>query len=122
MPPPAKVPRKKKVGRPAFKRKDIPETFFRYYDAYKYGFWTKQHFAWYIGVSRPTLDRYLKFINAKKPFMSNAENKKFRKQHNIETIADIIDFVDFLKAYEKATLLKEKEDRKKEKASIKNPE
>lgn len=122
MPPPAKVPRKKKVGRPAFKRKDIPETFFRYYDAYKYGFWTKQHFAWYIGVSRPTLDRYLKFINAKKPFMSNAENKKFRKQHNIETIADIFEFVDFLKAYEKATRLKEKEDRKKEKASIKHPE
>ena len=39
--------------------------FYRYYDAYKYGFWNKQEFALFLGVSRPTLDRYLDKIKAK---------------------------------------------------------
>ena len=50
--------KKRKVGRPAFSRKNIPEGFFRYYDAYRFGFWNKREFSEYLGVSRPTLDRY----------------------------------------------------------------
>lgn len=64
MPPVGKSVKKKKrpVGRPAFSRKDIPEGFFRYYDAYRYGFMNKREFAEFLGVSRPTLDRYFETI------------------------------------------------------------
>ena len=83
MPPPVKIRRKKKVGRPAFKRKDIPQIFFTYYDAYKYGFWNKQDLAYFVGVSRPTLDRYFKTIEAKPPVVTKAENKKLQLQYRV---------------------------------------
>ena len=98
-PPKKRTLRKKKVGRPAFSRKDIPETFFRYYDAYKYGFWNKQEFALFLGVSRPTLDRYLDKIKAKKPLVSRAENKKMRRKLGIDdnNLRQLLAFADSLK-------------------------
>ena len=93
MPPPVKVRRKKKVGRPAFKRKDIPQIFFTYYDAYKYGFWNKQDLAYFVGVSRPTLDRYFKAIKAKPPVVTKAENKKLQLQYNVgDSLEEKLDF------------------------------
>ena len=93
MPPPAKVRRKKKVGRPAFKRKDIPQIFFTYYDAYKYGFWNKQDLAYFVGVSRPTLDRYFKTIEAKPPVVTKAENKKLQLQYRVgDSLKEKLDF------------------------------
>ena len=93
MPPPAKVRRKKKVGRPAFKRKDIPQIFFTYYDAYKYGFWNKQDLAYFVGVSRPTLDRYFKTIEAKPPVVTKAENKKLQLQYRVgDSLEEKLDF------------------------------
>ena len=41
--------KKRKVGRPAFSRNNIPEGFFRYYDAYRFGFWNKREFSEYLG-------------------------------------------------------------------------
>jgi len=93
MPPPVKVRRKKKVGRPAFKRKDIPQIFFTYYDAYKYGFWNKQDLAYFVGVSRPTLDRYFKTIEAKPPVVTKAENKKLQLQYRVgDSLEEKLDF------------------------------
>ena len=93
MPPPVKVRRKKKVGRPAFKRKDIPQIFFTYYDAYKYGFWNKQDLAYFVGVSRPTLDRYFKTIEAKPPVVTKAENKKLQLQYRVgDALEEKLDF------------------------------
>lgn len=93
MPPPVKVRRKKKVGRPAFKRKDIPQIFFTYYNAYKYGFWNKQDLAYFVGVSRPTLDRYFKAIKAKPPVVTKAENKKLQLQYNVgDSLEEKLDF------------------------------
>ena len=90
--------KKRKVGRPAFSRKDIPEGFFRYYDAYRYGFWNKREFAEYLGVSRPTLDRYFDTINAKPPIVSKAENKRLTKKYCVgSTVGDKIAFYEFLK-------------------------
>lgn len=98
-PPKKRTLRKKKVGRPAFSRKDIPEEFFRYYDAYKYGFWNKREFADYLLVSRPTLDRYFKTIHAKPPLVSKAENKKLQAKYGIgDTLYDKLKFCDMLKA------------------------
>ena len=95
-----KTLRKKKrtVGRPAFSRKDIPEGFFRYYDAYRFGFWNKREFAEYLCVSRPTLDRYFETINAKPPIVTKAENNRLRKQYGVGNhISDIIRFYEILK-------------------------
>ena len=93
MPSPVKVRRKKKVGRPAFKRKDIPQIFFTYYDAYKYGFWNKQDLAYFVGVSRPTLDRYFKTIEAKPPVVTKAENKKLQLQYRVgDSLEEKLDF------------------------------
>ncbi len=93
MPPPVKIRRKKKVGRPAFKRKDIPQIFFTYYDAYKYGFWNKQDLAYFVGVSRPTLDRYFKTIEAKPPVVTKAENKKLQLQYRVgDSLEEKLDF------------------------------
>lgn len=100
MPPISKPVKKKKrkVGRPAFSRKDIPEEFFRYYDAYRYGFWNKREFAEYLCVSRPTLDRYFETINAKPPIVTKAENNRLRKQYGVGNhISDIIRFYEILK-------------------------
>lgn len=90
--------KKRKVGRPAFSRKDIPERFFRYYDAYRYGFWNKREFAEHLGVSRPTLDRYFETVNAKPPLVTKAENNRLRKQYGVGNhISDIIRFYEILK-------------------------
>ena len=90
--------KKRKVGRPAFSRKDIPERFFRYYDAYRYGFWNKREFAEHLGVSRPTLDRYFETVNAKPPLVSKAENNRLRKQYGVGNhISDIIRFYEIIK-------------------------
>ena len=90
--------KKRKVGRPAFSRKDIPERFFRYYDAYRYGFWNKREFAEHLGVSRPTLDRYFETVNAKPPIVTKAENNRLRKQYGVGNhISDIIRFYEILK-------------------------
>lgn len=90
--------KKRKVGRPAFSRKDIPEEFFRYYDAYRYGFWNKREFAEYLCVSRPTLDRYFETINAKPPLVSKAENNRLRKQYSVgDDIRDLLEFYKILK-------------------------
>ena len=90
--------KKRKVGRPAFSRKDIPEGFFRYYDAYRFGFWNKREFSEYLGVSRPTLDRYFETINAKPPIVTKAENYRLRKQYGVGNhISDIIRFYEILK-------------------------
>lgn len=101
MPPvskPVRRKKKRKVGRPAFSRKDIPEEFFRYYDAYRFGFWNKREFAEYLLVSRPTLDRYFKTIQAKPPVVSKAENKRLRKEMAIgEGLREAIDFYKALK-------------------------
>lgn len=90
--------KKRKVGRPSFSRKDIPERFFRYYDAYRFGFWNKREFSEYLGVSRPTLDRYFETINAKPPIVTKAENNRLRKQYEVGNhISDIIRFYEILK-------------------------
>lgn len=100
MPPVSKPGKKKKrkVGRPAFSRKDIPEQFFRYYDAYRFGFWNKREFAEYLCVSRPTLDRYFETINAKPPLVSKAENNRLRKQYGVaDDMRELLDFYKILK-------------------------
>lgn len=90
--------KKRKVGRPTFSRKDIPEGFFRYYDAYRYGFWNKREFAEYLCVSRPTLDRYFETINAKLPIVTKAENNKLRKQYGVSNhMDDLLRFYEILK-------------------------
>lgn len=100
MPPVSKTTKrkKKKVGRPAFSRKDIPERFFRYYDAYRFGFWNKREFAEHLWVSRPTLDRYFETIGAKPPLVSKAEHNRLKKQYNVsDDIRDLIEFYKILK-------------------------
>lgn len=92
-PPKKRTPRKKKVGRPAFSRRDIPRAFFHYYEAYKFGFWNKQEFAFFLQVSRPTLDRYFKTIKAKPPVVSKAENKKLQKKMRIgDSLKEKVEF------------------------------
>lgn len=90
--------KKRKVGRPAFSRKDIPEEFFRYYDAYRYGFWNKREFAEYLLVSRPTLDRYFNAIQAKEPVVSKAENNRLKKEMGVgNDLKELIAFYKILK-------------------------
>ncbi|MBQ2976968.1 MAG: hypothetical protein IJE17_05730 [Clostridia bacterium] len=101
MPPISKPVKKKKrkVGRPTFSRKDIPEEFFRYYDAYRYGFMNKREFSKFLGVSRPTLDRYFDVIGAKEPIVSKAENNRLRKELKVgSTPMELLNFSDFLRA------------------------
>lgn len=100
MPPISKPVKKKKrkVGRPAFSRKDIPEEFFRYYDAYRYGFMNKREFSEFLGVSRPTLDRYFETINAKPPIVSKAENNRLKKKYCVsDDTRDLLKFYEILK-------------------------
>lgn len=101
MPPvskPVRRKKKRKVGRPAFSRKDIPEEFFRYYDAYRFGFWNKREFAEYLLVSRPTLDRYFDAIQAKPPVVSKAENKRLKKEMGVgNELKELIAFYKTLK-------------------------
>ena len=39
----------------------------------------KREFAEFLGVSRPTLDRYFETIHAKEPVVSKAENNRLKK-------------------------------------------
>ena len=90
--------KKRKVGRPSFSRKDIPEEFFRYYDAYRYGFWNKREFAEYLLVSRPTLDRYFNAIQAKEPVVSKAENNRLKIEMGVgNDLKELIAFYKILK-------------------------
>ena len=90
--------KKRKVGRPAFSRKDIPEEFFRYYDAYRYGFMNKREFSEFLGVSRPTLDRYFETIHAKPPIVSKAENNRLKKKYCVSNdMRDLLQFYAMLK-------------------------
>ena len=54
------------VGRPAFSIKNIPDKFFKIYDTqYTTGLISKVDFCKILGVSRPTLDKYLEFMKKK---------------------------------------------------------
>ena len=83
MEPAKRKAKKKKAGRPAFSRRDIPAAFYTYYDFYRYGHFNKREFAEFLLVSRPTLDRYLESIHAKPPLLTKAENNEMRKQCGI---------------------------------------
>ncbi len=83
MEPAKRKAKKKKAGRPAFSRRDIPAAFYTYYDFYRYGHFNKREFAEFLLVSRPTLDRYLESIHAKPPLLTKAENNELRKQCGI---------------------------------------
>lgn len=94
---PPKRRKKKKVGRPAFSRKDIPKPFFQFYELYKFGFLNKKEFSEFLGVSRPTLDRYFNFINAKEPVITKSENMKIQKELQIGTSPrEQADFLNYL--------------------------
>lgn len=49
----------KVIGRPTLKRDDLPEAFYKHYPLYAGKQINKKEFASLIGVSRPTLDKYL---------------------------------------------------------------
>lgn len=83
MEPAKRKAKKKKAGRPAFSRRDIPAAFYTYYDFYRYGHFNKREFSEFLLVSRPTLDRYLENIHAKPPLLTKAENNELRKQCGI---------------------------------------
>jgi len=74
---------KKRPGRPYLTIKDIPDRFFTYYDAYRYGFWDKQDFAFFLRISKFRLDHYLRIIEDKGPLISCEENKNRRIQLDI---------------------------------------
>lgn len=50
----------KQIGRPTLKADDLPEAFYRHYPLYQQKKINKAEFSKLIGVSRPTLDKYLK--------------------------------------------------------------
>ncbi len=52
----------KVVGRPALKLSDIPKKVIETYELYKGGTISKSDFAKMCGISRPTLDKYIKVI------------------------------------------------------------
>lgn len=90
---------KKRPGRPYLTVKDIPYDFFTYYDAYRYGFWDKQDFAFFLQISKFRLDHYLRIIEDKGPLVSCEENKKRRMQLDIpkDNIGKMCDFYCTLK-------------------------
>lgn len=54
------------VGRPSFSEKNIPDKFFKYYETqYKKGLISKVDFCKILGVTRPTLDKYIAYIENK---------------------------------------------------------
>lgn len=55
------------VGRPAFSSKNIPDKFFKIYDTqYTTGLISKVDFCKILDITRPTLDRYIAFVENKK--------------------------------------------------------
>lgn len=55
----------KQIGRPKTTRKDIPDDFLRLYPLYKTKAMNKKQLAGACGLSRPTVDKYLKIIEDK---------------------------------------------------------
>ena len=51
------------------------------YRVFSYGFMNKREFSEFLGVSRPTLDRYFDTIHAKPPIVSKAENNRLKKKY-----------------------------------------
>lgn len=49
----------KVIGRPVLTRDALPDVFYKHYPLLKNGTLTKKEFSQLIGVSRPTLDKYL---------------------------------------------------------------
>ncbi len=57
----------KNVGRPKFCENNIPEKFYKYYMQFKNGaIESKIDFCKILGVSRPTLDKFIAFVERKK--------------------------------------------------------
>ena len=54
------------VGRPIFSEKNIPDKFYKYYTQFVNGKLSKSDFAKILEVSRPTLDKYIDFVENKK--------------------------------------------------------
>ncbi|WP_340162479.1 recombinase family protein, partial [Clostridium tarantellae] len=55
----------KVIGRPALTAEDVPKDFLRHYPKYKSKEITKTEFARLIGISRPTLDKYVRLLDGK---------------------------------------------------------
>ncbi|MGL5245318.1 MAG: recombinase family protein [Sarcina sp.] len=55
----------KVIGRPALTAEDVPKDFLRHYSKYKNKEITKTEFARLIGVSRPTLDKYIRLLDGR---------------------------------------------------------
>lgn len=53
----------KVLGRPKVSKEDIPEAFMMYYKGFKKGKYSKSEFARISGLSRPTIDKYLKLLS-----------------------------------------------------------
>lgn len=53
----------KRIGRPTLTREDLPEKFYKHYPLYIGKQINKKEFSDLVGVSRPTLDNYLKVIS-----------------------------------------------------------
>lgn len=52
----------KKIGRPAVTADSVPESFLRYYPKYKSGSINKVEFSKLAGLSRPSINKYLKLV------------------------------------------------------------
>lgn len=60
------------VGRPKFGEDNIPEKFYKYYTQFKNGvIESKVDFCKILGVSRPTLDKFIAFVERKKGLNSD---------------------------------------------------
>ena len=51
-----------RIGRPKFKKEDIPTNFLKHYDSYKEGQMNLSELARVCGLSRPTVYKYLKLM------------------------------------------------------------
>lgn len=54
----------KKIGRPEATKESIPAVFYKHYPAFKNGSMNKVEFARVCNLSRPTIDKYLKLVEA----------------------------------------------------------
>lgn len=54
----------KKIGRPEATKENIPTVFYKHYPAYKNGSMNKVEFARICDLSRPTIDKYIKLVEA----------------------------------------------------------
>lgn len=58
------------VGRPKFGQDNIPEKFYKHYIQFKNGYINKVDFSKILGISRPTLDKFIAFVESKKELNS----------------------------------------------------